>query len=389
VVLVTSGAVGLGCSSLNLFERPASLALKQACASVGQLKLMSLYQDFFSLLHLNVGQVLLTYDAFGDRAQDLNARNTFIELLRLGVIPIVNENDTVATQEIKVGDNDTLSALVASMISAQFLFLMTDVDALFDSNPTKSPSALPIRKVHPFEIQNLRKQMQRGVSLLCPSLSVEEAMRKADPSSTGVTTTTLAAGTTFGTGGMITKLKASLLATASGTTVVIMNSAKIELIDSTISEASSSSLTEDASASPFDANSITLLSNAFINKAIGTTFLPHVRAALPTRKRWILALQPEGRLVLDDGAVEAVVDGRKNIWAVGVLRIEGTFEIHDAVSIANMEGSEVARALVNFSSDECLRLKGKRSTEGGGDPLCDRDNVVVLKDSHHHPLHAT
>lgn len=394
VVIVTSGAVGIGCSSLNLFERPASLALKQACASVGQLKLMSLYQNFFSVLHLNVGQVLLTYDAFGDRAQYLNARNTFMELLRLGVVPIVNENDTVATQEIKVGDNDTLSALVASMISAQFLFLMTDVDALFDSNPTRSPSALPIRKVHPFEIQNLRKQMQRGVSPLCPQSSVEEAMRKADPSSTGVTTTTLAAGSTFGTGGMITKLKASLLATASGTTVVIMNSANIELIDATISEASaSSSLTADASASPLDANSITLLSSAFINKAIGTTFLPHVRAALPTRKRWILALQPEGKLVLDDGAVEAVVDGRKNIWAVGVLRIEGTFEIHDAVSIVNVEGSEVARALVNFSSDECLRLKGKRSTAegggGGGDPLCDRDNVVVLKDRHHQPLHET
>jgi len=387
VVIVTSGAVGLGCSSLNLYERPTSLASKQACASVGQLKLMSLYQSFFSLLKLNVGQVLLTYDAFGDRSQYINARNTFIELLRLGVVPIVNENDTVATQELKVGDNDTLSALVASMISAQFLFLMTDVDALFDLNPTQFPSALPIRNVLPSEIQNLRKQMQRGVSPLCPSLSIEDATRKSDSGNAGVSSNSLpSAGSTFGTGGMITKLKAALLATASGTTVVIMNSSHIDLIDATISEATSATASSSSSSSSAscDANSMISQSSIFSNKGVGTTFLP-VRVLLPTRKRWILSLQPEGNLILDDGAVEAVVDGRKNIWAVGVFRIEGVFETHDAVAIMNKEGIEVARALVNFSSEECIRLKGKRSTsEGGGDPLCDRDNVVVLRDRTHH-----
>jgi glutamate 5-kinase len=375
IVLVTSGAVGLGCSSLKLTERPTSLAGKQACASVGQLKLMSIYQDFFSLLKIQVGQVLLTYDAFGDRSQYLNARNTFMELLKLGVVPIVNENDTVATQEIKVGDNDTLSALVASMLSAQFLFLLTDVDSLFDCNPSKFTSALPIRVVRPNEIQNLRKQMQQGVSPLCPTLSVEEALLKSNNTNSSLLSGNAdTAGSAFGTGGMITKLKAALLATAAGTTVIIMNSSHIESI-SKVFENSFSSLDSATATSSLPAS-------VFADKSIGTTFYSHSRPVVATRKRWILSLQPEGKLILDSGAVEAVVQGRKNIWSVGVIAIEGIFEPQDAVSISNHEGLEVARALVNFSSDECIRLKGKRSnvTVEGGDPLCDRDNVVVLKD---------
>lgn len=501
VIIVTSGAVGLGCARLGMKERPTHIAGKQAAAAAGQLRLMSLYDNLFSVLGYTVAQVLLTYDTFGDRTQYLNARNTFLELLRLNAIPIVNENDTVAIQEIRVGDNDTLSALVASMVNAQYLFLLTDVDSLYTSNPKDYSTSLPIRVIRtPAEISNLRKQMLAGCRLLAPTLSVEEAELEASklgfelfkessatvslspsgnttsftsPSSSSPTprsrsespnnTVTMGklkvvsspvvtldssvsspasatvasktglskgnskndlsisttantnpsntgrAGSQWGTGGMITKLKAAQLGTAAGVTVVIMNTQKVECIDMLLlsgttsgkptNTTGTSSLAEDTltAASSNTGGSRTISSSlspalttsvskslVFVEQQVGTTFIPSVRP-VTGRKRWILSLNAEGSIMLDDGAVTAVVDSRKSLFPAGVVEVEGNFEAQDAIAILSPDRVEIARALVNYSSEDCRKLRGRKSKDItdilgylGAEALCDRDNIVIL-----------
>jgi glutamate 5-kinase len=191
VVLVSSGAVGVGCARLGLRDRPRTLALKQAVAAVGQGRLMRVYDDLFTTLQQPIAQVLLTRSTFRERTAYINASNTFRELLRLGVIPVVNENDTVAVDELKFGDNDTLSALVASLIEADWLFLMTDVDRLYSADPRQVPDAQPITLVnHIDELEEL--QVQTGDR-----------------------------GSAWGTGGMVTKITAARIATSAGVRTVI------------------------------------------------------------------------------------------------------------------------------------------------------------------------
>lgn len=325
VVLVTSGAVGIGCARLGLKERPKTIALKQAVAAVGQGRLMRVYDDFFSSLQQPIAQVLLTRNTFKDRTSYVNAYNTFQELLRLGVIPVVNENDTVAVDELKFGDNDTLSALVASLIEADWLFLLTDVDRLYSADPRQVPDAQPITLVNRIE-QLEELQVQTGDR-----------------------------GSQWGTGGMVTKISAARIATSSGTRTVI---------------------TEGRS----PGNILKILQG----EPLGTQFEPQPRSG-NARKRWIAhGLIPAGKLYLDQGAIAAIRQLGKSLLAAGVTRVEGEFSASDAVQLCDPTGREIARGLVNYSSVELRQIQGRRSEEivnilgyVGAETIIHRDNLVL------------
>lgn len=313
----------------------------------------------------------------------MNARNTLLELLQMGVVPVINENDSVATQELRVGDNDSLSAHVAAMIGATWLFLLTDVDSLYEANPKTDPTAAAIRIVPTHAIQQLRRQMHEGspritvspapVALLekeapgSPSPRGDAARCSAAPASPGAQG---AAGSQWGTGGMQTKLKAAQLATAAGVTVVIMNTQSVEGIATTLDVAA-------GAAHP------AVLS--FSDKAIGTTFLPAPRP-VTGRKRWILSLVPQGQIFLDAGAVVAVGEQRKSLFPAGIVSLTGDFEAQDAVLLLSEDGGrEVGRALVNYGSAELRKILGRHSRDLceilgyiGAEAAADRDNICVL-----------
>lgn len=325
VVLVSSGAVGIGCSRLNLTERPKKISLKQAVAAVGQGRLMRIYDDLFSGLGQAIAQILLTRRELMDRNCYVNAYNTFEELFELGVIPVVNENDTVAVDELKFGDNDTLSALVASLIEADWLFILTDVDRLYSADPRLFPQAQPISLVRSEELAQL--QVEAGSS-----------------------------GSQWGTGGMATKLAAARIATSAGVRMVITQGKKPENI-----------------------------SKILQGEAIGTQFDPQPRTE-NARKRWIAyGLIPMGKLYLDDGAVKAICDQGKSLLAAGITGKTGDFTASEAVQICDRQGHEIARGLVNYSSNEIDRIKGHRSEDilgllgyEGEQTVIHRDNLVIL-----------
>ncbi|MDJ0535352.1 MAG: glutamate 5-kinase [Xenococcaceae cyanobacterium MO_207.B15] len=324
VVLVSSGAVGVGCVRLNLAERPRKMALKQAVAAVGQGRLMRIYDDLFSSLGQPIAQILLTRRELMERNCYVNASNTFSELLDLGVIPIVNENDTIATDELKFGDNDTLSALVASLIHADWLFLLTDVDKLYSADPRVEPNAQPIDVVAKEEFNQL--QVNAGGS-----------------------------GSSWGTGGMATKLAAARIATSSGVTMVITQGKQPQ-------------------------NIIKILQG----KALGTKFEPQSHTD-NARKRWIAyGLIPMGKLYLDAGAVQAIAKNGKSLLPAGITKVEGEFVSSDAVQLCNENGEEVARGLVNYSHLEIIQIKGMRSDKissilgyVGAETVVHRNNLVV------------
>jgi len=329
VIVVTSGAVGVGCQRLGLTSKPTQVAKKQALAAVGQVHLMKYYEDFMSALGLTCAQVLLTLDNVANRGQYINACNTFSELLSYGVIPVVNENDTVAVQTLRFGDNDSLSAQVAALVRADWLFLMTDVDSLYTSNPKMDPDAQPIYEV--------------------PDMTTLQA-----------DTSTL--GTEWGTGGMATKLTAARIATAAGCTMVICSSSVPE-------------------------NIIRIMQG---EPNIGTKFFP-VRNALRGRKRWILSVPVRGSMVLDDDMVAAVRDKHKSLYAYGIAKVTGDFQTQDCVSLYTTGGVEFARALVNYTTEEVLSIRGRRTQEvrqilqaqgyASVDEVANRDNVALLASS--------
>ncbi len=325
VVLVSSGAVGVGCARLGMTERPRSIALKQAVAAVGQGRLMRIYDDLFTSLQQPIAQVLLTRTDLVQRSRYLNAYNTFQELLRLGVIPIVNENDTVAVEELKFGDNDTLSALVASLIEADWLFLLTDVDRLYSADPRSNPDAQPISLVQRMdELADL--QVQTGGS---------------------------ASG--WGTGGMATKISAARIATGAGVRTAITVGSHPRNIEKILN-----------------------------GEAIGTQFEPQAIAD-SARKRWIAhGLIPSGKLFLDDGAVAAICRSGKSLLAAGIAAVEGEFHASDAVLLCDLRGREIARGLVNYNSAELQRIRGRKSDEipgilghVGAETVVHRDNLVL------------
>lgn len=327
VVLVTSGAVGVGCGRLGLKSRPQTLALKQAVAAVGQGRLMRVYDDLFSSLQQPIAQILLSRQDLVQRSCYVNAYATFRELLQLGVIPVVNENDTVAVEELKFGDNDTLSAMVASLIEADWLFLLTDVDRLYSADPRQVPDAQPITLVNRME-ELAELQIQTGN-----------------------------AGSQWGTGGMVTKIAAARIATSAGVRTVITQGRHPETIERILQ-----------------------------GEPLGTQFAPQPRSE-NARKRWIAnSLVPMGKLCLDQGAVRAICQAGKSLLAAGIIAIEGDFHASDAVQLCDHNGVEIARGLVNYSSLELQKIRGHKSSDipellgyGGAETVVHRDNLVLSK----------
>ncbi|MEA5572461.1 glutamate 5-kinase [Calothrix sp. UHCC 0171] len=326
IILVSSGAVGVGCARLGLTERPKNIALKQAVAAVGQGRLMRVYDDLFTTLQQPIAQVLLTRSDLVQRSHYLNVYNTFRELLELGVIPIVNENDTVAVEELKFGDNDTLSALVASLVEANWLFLMTDVDRLYSADPRSVPDAKPITLVS--SIKELAEmQVQTGSQ-----------------------------GSQWGTGGMMTKISAARIAVAAGVRTVITEGKYPRNIEKIIN-----------------------------GEPLGTHFAPQPEPT-SARKRWIAyGLVPVGKLYLDNGAAIAISDGGKSLLAAGIILVEGEFDTQEAVGIFDSQGNEIARGLVNYSSEELQKIRGRHSRDiceilgyAGVETIVHRDNLVLV-----------
>jgi glutamate 5-kinase len=324
VVLVSSGAVGVGAKRLGMTSRPTTLEGKQAAAAVGQGLLMSLYDRFFSFLDQPVAQILLTRVDLIDRDRYLNIYRTLHELFALGVIPVINENDTVAVEELKFGDNDTLSARVSHLVKAKWLILFTDVAGLYSANPHIDPEAQLIAEVG---------QVSAELDQVAGSK-----------------------GSNWGTGGMVTKLEAARIATAGGITMVITDG----------------SIPQN-------------LPKILAGEAIGTKFLPH-KDPMNSRQLWIAyGLVPQGKLLLDKGAVKAIQAQGKSLLPAGIQAIEGTFKAQSLVDLCDLKGKEFARGLVNYSSDDLSKLLGQKSVripeilgyEGAAEAV-HRDNLVLL-----------
>ncbi len=301
VVLVSSGAIACGMQRLGWSKRPRAVHELQACAAVGQMGLVQVYESAFAKHGLHTAQVLLTHDDLADRKRYLNARATLTTLLELGVVPIINENDTVITDEIKFGDNDTLGALVANLVDADCLIILTDQPGLFTADPRKNPAATLIAEARAGD----------------PAL---EAMAGG-------------AGSHYGTGGMITKVIAAKRAASSGAHTVI--------------------------ASGHETNVMPRLAQG---ESIGTLLISET-PPLNARKQWLADhLQLNGKLLLDAGAVKALSQG-KSLLPIGVLEVQGDFERGAAVACVSPDGIEVARGLINYGSGDSRRIARRASSE--------------------------
>lgn len=435
VVIVSSGAIGVALRRMNLPKRPKHLPQVQALAAIGQCRLMSLWDQLFGHMRQPVAQILLTRNDIADRTHWTNARNTLTELLNMGVVPIVNENDTLSVTEIKFGDNDTLSAIAAGMVHADYLFLMTDVDCLYDRNPRDNPDARPI-------------QVVRDIAEL-----------DADVSSRG---------SALGTGGMGTKIVAARLATSAGVTTVITRSSKPGNIRSiinfverekekekamngsgTLTPLTSSIASLKSSEDPPTSLPSDVLTPSSNSPALEATLAPPLHTRFvpdphPIRDRyfWLLhGLRPHGSLYIDEGAHRALTE-KAGLLPVGVVDVSGVFAQQEAVSIfvarrkqgdgggrhratsslsktmplptsmEDLEGSlswdspksgrntpqyegeplEVGRALVNYSSTEIRRIMGLRATEitnvlgyADSEYVALRENIAFFKISPSRP----
>ncbi len=324
LVLVSSGAVAEGMSRMGWKQRPSSLHQLQAAAAIGQMGLVRAWESCFLRHQLHTAQVLLTRDDLADRGRYLNARSTLRTLLDLGVVPVVNENDTVATDELRFGDNDTLAALVANLIEAEVLVLLTDQRGIFDGDPRRHPQAHLIRETR---VDNPQLDEVAGGS-----------------------------GSGLGSGGMVTKVRAARLAARSGTSTIIA-----------------------AGAEP------RVLTRLAAGEDLGSLLVP-VQGAQTARKRWLAGhLQLRGRLTLDSGAVRVLKESGRSLLAVGVKAVEGDFGRGDVVSCVDERGREVARGLVNYDAQETARIQGQPSTRFedilgyiDDQELIHRDNLVLM-----------
>lgn len=324
VVLVSSGAILSGMARLGLTRRPRSIPEKQATAAVGQAALMWHYEQAFGRSGIRVAQVLLTQEDISDRPRYLNARNTLLVLLGFGVLPVVNENDTVAVEEIKVGDNDNLAALVAHLVDADLLVLLTDVDGLYTGDPQRDPDArrLEIVEAVTEEIQRLAWDADGQVSV----------------------------------GGMGTKLQAAQKVTSSGIPMVIASGREPGM-----------------------------LPRVLRGEPVGTYFAPR-GDRLAARKRWIaFAVPPQGRLTVDAGARAALAERGKSLLPSGVVDVEGEFHAGEVVSLALADGKEFARGLTNYDAVELRKIRGAKTSAleellgyRSFDEVIHRDNLVLL-----------
>jgi glutamate 5-kinase len=321
ILVVSSGAIAVGRRHLGLTQKAIRLEEKQAAAASGQIQLAHAYQEALARHNISVAQILLTLSDTEERRRHLNARSTIVQLLTLGAVPVVNENDTVATTEIRFGDNDRLAARVAAMISADTLVLLSDIDGLYERDPRKDSNAKHITRV-----DEINPQI--------------EAMAGKAP-------------TGYSSGGMETKIQAAKVATAAGCRMAIMNG--------------------------IDANPLQRLAEG----ARCTWFMPSA-SPLTARKRWIVgSLNPVGEILVDAGAERALKQG-KSLLPAGVIRIQGTFERGDAVIVRTAGGNEMARGLSAYSNVDAARIAGRKSGEiaeilgyRGRDELIHRDDLVL------------
>ena len=323
IVLVSSGAVAEGMSRLGWGRRPHALYALQAAAATGQMGLVEAYESNFQKHGIHSAQILLTHEDLRDRCRYLNARSTLQKLLTLGVIPVVNENDTVATEEIRFGDNDTLAALVANLVEAQLLVILTDQAGLYDRDP----------RIH------------NNGKLIESALAEDQALDEAAGPSTAA----------LGLGGMVTKVTAARLASRSGTATLIVNGREIGILEQIAS-----------------------------GEALGTLLLPRDEP-LTARKRWIAnQLKISGTLTLDAGAVRVLRESGRSLLPVGVTHVKGIFKRGEMVVCLDPIGREVGRGLVNYNAEEAEKIKGRPSHEiefilGYVDEpeLIHRDNLVL------------
>lgn len=324
IILVTSGAMTAGREKLGFPSLHPSLPVKQMLASVGQAVLMQRYGELFNLYDINVSQVLLTRGDINNRTGYLNARDTLLTLLDHNILPIINENDTIATEEIRVGDNDNLSALVSNLIDAELLILLTDIEGLYTADPRFNEDARLIQTV---------PQIDDSIYAL------------AGGTNSGL-----------GTGGMITKIQAAHLAGRSGTITVIANGARPDVIQGVVQ-----------------------------GEPIGTTFLPPI-THLESRKRWLTSQKPQGSLHIDDGAARGLTQKGASLLPIGVTDVQGEFERGEPVQVcAGQNAKPLAVGLCNYNASEARALI---KTQSGaileklgytwGDEIIHRDNLVLL-----------
>lgn len=323
VIVVSSGAQAAGRERLAYPDLGRSVPAKQMLSAVGQGRLMHIYSEFFDIFGVVVAQVLLIRDDLSNRTRYLNARDTLLTLLDQRIIPIVNENDTVATNEIRVGDNDNLSAMVASALEADLLIILTDQPGLFTADPRRDQNAELIKLVE--RINSETYQIAGGV------------------------------GSKLGTGGMITKIEAAQTATRSGVTTVIASGSEQNII-----------------------------SRIVAGEDIGTRF-EAVGTQLESRKRWLLTDRIQGSIHVDAGAARVLLKDGASLLPVGITQINNTFERGATLAIFDPNGQEIAHGLSNYTSDELSRIRGKKSTQineilgySYGDHVIHRNNMVLL-----------
>lgn len=324
IVLVSSGAVAAGMEKLGLEERPSALNELQAAAAVGQARLVQTWETSFQRHGIQPAQILLTHADHSNRQRYLNARSTLNTLLDMGVVPVVNENDTVITDEIRFGDNDTLGALVTNLVEADMLVILTDQDGFYTADPRSNPEAALVNNVRA-KHSSLDAMAGGGSGRL-------------------------------GRGGMQTKLRAARQAAASGAATVIVGG-RIESV----------------------------IERLYAEEVLGTLLLPdHERMA--ARKQWLQGhMQTSGKLVLDAGAVDVLMSKGKSLLPIGVIKVSGNFQRGEMVACLDESGSEVARGLVNYSADESQKIIGKASQligallgYKGEAELVHRDNMIVV-----------
>ncbi|MBU0478105.1 glutamate 5-kinase [bacterium] len=323
IIIVSSGAIGAGMKALGIRKHSLTISKKQAVAAVGQNELMHTYKEIFKKRGYHTAQILLTRDDFKSRLRYLNIRNTIMELFKENVIPIVNENDTVATEEIKFGDNDTLSALVANLLDADLLIMLSNIDGLFTVDPQKSKQAFLIS-----EVDKIRSKIESYAS----------------DSKTGV-------------GGMLTKITAAKMGTQSGVTVIIANGLKKNIV-----------------------------SRIMNGEKVGTIFLPKIDKRKTGRKKWIaFAHYIRGTIIVDKGAKQVLINKGKSLLSTGIIASKGKYNIGDVVGIADAGGKEFARGLVNYSDKDVEKIKGNKTSQiedilgyKSYDEVVHRDNLVIL-----------
>jgi glutamate 5-kinase len=324
VVLVSSGAIGAGVGQLGLGKRPSDLRHLQACAAVGQGFLMRAYQECLARHQTHAAQILLTAGDFDSRGRYLNVRNTILTLFEWGVLPIINENDTVSVAEIRFGDNDHLAAMVTNLLQAPLLVLLTNVDGLYATDPAQDPQAQLLATVPVIDGRIL--EMAGGSK------------------------------SALGTGGMRSKIRAARLVTTAGESVLMANGKQPGILDAVLA-----------------------------GEPVGTLFLPHGQA-MPAWKRWIgYTARPRGRLIVDAGARRAVEEKGRSLLPIGVVQTHGAFGKGDVVALSDVRGTEFARGLTNYSAEDVAKILGLRTEQIdevlGGVPyeeVVHRDNLVVI-----------